>query len=151
MGTRHKILEDFYDESFMLIALHSSMEDHVMAFALNSTLKVQFERSARDFDLTEEVSFPMFEWFDKHNDSDWTFFPNSKTSKAFVDDSGLFKNELELVRHHIVPEHKDVDYFIKINPGVEEEIIKTIQEIPMVVTAYMIDCDKLTSKNNLIF
>ena len=151
MGTKHKVLEDFYDESFVLIALHSSMEDHVMAFTLNSTLKTKFKRSAKDFELTDEVSFPMFEWFDEKNDSDWTFFPNGETRKVIVDSDGLFKNEPEFVKHHIIPEHKDVDYFIKVDPTVDDEVLQTIQNIPSVITAYMIDCETLTSKNNLIF
>ena len=41
------------------------------------------------------------------------------------------------------------------NEPLEETYItitaKSIQEIPTVMTAYMVDCEKLNSKNNLIF
>jgi hypothetical protein len=54
--------------------------------------------------------------------------------------------------HHLVPEHKDVDYLLKID---EEEmgtdILKEILTIPKVITAHDINTDTLKSKHNLIF
>lgn len=151
MGTKHKILEDFYDEWFVLIALHSNMEDHTLAYVLNSTLKTRFKRSKQDVDIAENFSFPMFEWFDEKTDCNWHLFQNGTLGQDDINMSGLFKDMPSSAKHHLVPEYREVDYFIKIDQEVSETIVKSIQEIPTVMTAYMVDCEKLNSKNNLIF
>jgi len=151
MGTKHKILEDFYDEWFALIALHCNQEDHVLAFALNSTLKTRFKRSKQDVDLEENLTFPVFEWFDEKTDSYWSLFSNGTTGQEDIAMSGLFKDMPSSAKHHLVPEYKEVDYFIKIDQEVSETLVKRIQEIPTIMAAYTVDCEKLNSKNNLIF
>jgi len=151
MGTKHKILEDFYDEWFMLIALHCNQEDHVLAYALNAKLKTMFSRSKQDVDFEENLAFPLFEWFDEKTDSNWSLFPNGIFGHVNVSMTGLFKDMPSSAKHHLVPEHKEVDYFIKIDQDLSDTMIKSIQEIPSVMTAYMLDCEKLNSKNNLIF
>lgn len=151
MGTKHKILEDFYDESFVLIALHCDLEDHILVYALNANLKTRFKRSKHDIDSAENFSFPMFEWFDEKNDSHWALFPNGTLAHGENSLDGLFKNMPASAKRHLVPEHKEVDYFIKIDQPVDDTFIKRIQRMPRVLTAYEIDCDKLSSKNNLIF
>lgn len=151
MGTKHKILEDFYDESFVLIALHSNLEDHVLAYALNSTLKTRFKRSKQDIDTAENFSFPMFEWFDEKTDSNWALFPNGTFGLGEDSLQGLFKDMSSSAKHHLVPEHKEVDYFIKTDQEVSDTFVKSIQKMPQVMTAYRVDCEKLNSRNNLIF
>ena len=151
MGTKHKILEDFYDEWFMLIALHSNQEDHALVYALNSTLKAQFKRTKKDLELDQNHSFAMFEWFDEKTDSFWSLFPNSSNSLGVIKMTGLFKDMPSTSKHLLVPEHKEVDYFIKIDQEVADILLKNIQEIPSIMAAYKVDCDKLNSKNNLIF
>jgi len=151
MGTKHKILEDFYDEWFMLIALHSNLEDHTLAYVLNSTLKTRFERCRRDIDIAENLSFSMFEWFDERADCNWFLFPNGTMDNGAISTTGLFKDMPSSAKNHLVPEHREVDYFIKIDQEVSNAVVKQIQEIPTVVTAYTVDCEKIKSKNNLIF
>lgn len=151
MGTKHKILEDFYDESFMLIALHSNLEDHVLAYVLNSTIKTRFKRSKQDIDITESLSFPMFEWFDEKADCHWSLFSNGTFGHGENSMDGLFKDMPPSAKYHLVPEHKEVDYFIKIDQEVAHTIVKSIKQIPTVLTAYKVDCEKLNSKKNLIF
>lgn len=151
MGKKHKILEDFYDERFVLIALHCNQEDHLLVYALNSALKTRFMRSKKDVDLDDNFMFPIFEWFDEKTDSNWSLFPNGTLGQDDINTSGLFKDMPSSAKHHLLPEHKEVDYFIKIDQEVSETLVKSIQEIPSVMTAYLIDCEKLNSKNNLIF
>lgn len=151
MGIKHKVLEDFYDEWFMLVALHCNQEDHVLVYALNSTLKTGFKRSKQDVDIAENLSFAMFEWFDEKTDSNWSLFPNSTFGHGDLNMTGLFENMSSSAKHHLVPEYKEVDYFIKIDQEVSDKLVKSIQEIPTVMTAYMVDCEKLNSKKNLIF
>jgi len=151
MGTTHKILEDFYDDWFALIALHSNQEDHALVYALNSRLKTRFKRSREDVDLNENLTFPIFEWFDAKTDSNWSLFPNGVLSDDRPSMNGLFKDMPSTAKYHLVPEFKEVDYFIKIDQEVDYSLVKNIQKVPTVITAYKVDCEKLNSKNNLIF
>lgn len=154
MAAIHKISEDFYEDSFTLIALHCSLEDFAVAYALNSRLKSSLKRTSTDLDISKNISFPIFEWTDNISDTYWTFITNKSTSKAELDQVGLFSNEVAYTTHYLLPEHKEVDYFLKIEQAsntMEKEVIKSILGIPKVVTAYTIETNKLKSKNNLIF
>lgn len=154
MAAIHKISGDFYEDSFALIALHSSLEDYAMAYALNLYLKSNLSRTAIDLDLSQKISFPIFEWKDRANDRYWTLLPNNSNTEEQVDQSGLFRNEPALTLHHLVPEHRDVDYFLKIerdDPEMDEDLVRSILSIPNVVTAYTVEANTLKSKNNLIF
>ncbi len=154
MGAIHKISEDFFKDSFALIAIHSSLEDYAIGYSLNLHLKSNFKRAKTDLDVNKHSSFPIFEWDDTENDINWTLISNhSKTEEQAQKDS-LFSNELSYRKHHLIPEHKEVDYFLKIDQEYKNilgAVLKQIASIPKVITAYNIDVNNLKSKNNLIF
>lgn len=155
----HKISTEFYEDSFDLIALHSSLEDYAMAYALNLCLKSDFKRRQKDLDISAHITIPIFEWKDDINDRYWALFTNNGLKEDTSVRSDLFKNETSYSTFNIVPEYRDVDYFIKIEQddsdsywnGEIENLIKELLAIPKIVTAYTIETDKLKSKNNLIF
>ena len=150
----HKIIGDFYEDSFTLIALHSSIEDFAMVYAINLYIKSIFKRSSKDLELSEHMSFPLFEWQDDLHDRYWALIANESTKKESLVREGLFMDETSFVKRHLVPEYKEVDYFIKIEHDDDldkDKLLKSLLAIPKMVTAYSIDADKLKSKNNLIF
>lgn len=152
MGATLKIYEDFYEDSFTLLGIHTTLEDHALVYELNRYLDLRLKRSRTNLDITEEISYPLFEWKDELHHRNWTLLVNScKTAQQSVLND-LFPNELSYTMHHLVPEHKDMDYLLKID---EEEmgtdILKDILEIPQVITSYDINTDTLKSKQNLIF
>ncbi|MGS0525865.1 IPExxxVDY family protein [Zobellia nedashkovskayae] len=150
----HKITNDFYEDSFDLVALHSSLEDYSIAYALNLHLKSSFKRSNEDLDLSGHITVPIFEWKDDINDRYWTLFTNNGLVEDTANQKGLFKDEPSFTAFHMVPEHRDVDYFLKIEQDGFiniENLVRTLQNIPNIITAYAIETDKLKSKNNLIF
>lgn len=155
----HKISADFYENSFDLIALHSSLEDYAMAYALNLCLRSDFRRRNEDLDISAHVTIPIFEWKDDINDRYWTFFANNSLREETLVRKDLFKNEPSFSTFKMVPEYRDVDYFIKIEQDGSdtyrteriERLIKLLLAVPKIVTAYRIVPDKLKSKNNLIF
>ncbi len=154
MTAIYKITENLYDETFALVALHSSLEDYALVYALNLHLKSGFKRCFTDLDLSAEVSFPIFEWKDKIQHRYWTLISNSSSTLQNIDQGGLFQNESTYTKHYLIPEYKEVDFFLKIEQDeteVEEEVLNMIHGIPKVVTAYTIPIDRLKSKNNLIF
>lgn len=154
MAAVYKINEDFYDDSFLLIAIHSSLDDYAMAYHLNQTLKANFKRSNNDFDLSENSSFPWFDWVDQFHDRYWVLIANQSTKQELLVNNDLFQNETTYSRPRLVPEYKDVDYFLKIEDeeGLESgEIVKILTKIPKVIAVYTVGTEKLKSKKNLIF
>ncbi len=154
MAAVHKITHDFYEDIYTLVALHSSVEDYAMVYGLNVCLKSNFKRSSEDLDLSDHISFPIFEWKDSSADNYWTLFVNNIIQEENLARTDLFKNEPSYMTHYLVPEFKDADYLLKIEHDddyLEEEIVKSLLTIPKVITAYILDTNKLKSKNNLIF
>ena len=60
----HKLLvDDFYDTSFALIAIHCRLEDYRLAYLLNKHLKLNLKRREHDLDYNYfDASFAIFEW-----------------------------------------------------------------------------------------
>lgn len=155
MASVYKINDDFYDDSFFLIALHSTLEDYAVAYRLNHILKSNLKRAKTDFELTTNSSFPFYEWQDELNDRYWILVANHSTKKELVTNTNdLFQNESTYSTPRLIPELKEVDYFLKIEDDGSidcEEIIKLLLGMPRIMAAYEVDADKLKSKNNLIF
>jgi len=154
MAITHRILDDLYEESFALLAIHSGMQGHSLAYTLNQSLKIQLKRAKEDLDFAEDIFFPYFEWKDEFNDVSWKLIANHSSKEVSIGSEGLFGSETAYKVHHLVPEHKDVDYFLKVEPEmseVNETALKAILSIPKVVTAYHVDAETTKSKQNLIF
>ncbi|MCM4150475.1 IPExxxVDY family protein [Arenibacter sp. N53] len=154
MAAIHKISEDFYEETFTLIALHSTIEDFMLVYALNFCLKTKLKRCVNDLEISQSGSFPIFEWRDEVNDRYFTLVSNNVVKEEELSIGNLFQDQPSFTKYHLVPEYRDVDYFLKIEHDefdVEEKILKSVLTIPKVITAYLVDASKLKSKNNLIF
>jgi hypothetical protein len=69
----------------------------------------------------------------------------------------LFSNETSEVSTtiHLLPEFKKVDYFLKIDNSDEaidfSEIQQQLNAIESIAAIYVVDTNKIKSKNNLIF
>jgi hypothetical protein len=154
MAAVYKLNEDFYDDSFALIAIHSSLEDYTLVYGVNQMLQTSFKRSKNDFELTENSCFPWFEWSNEFQDTYWVLISNLSVKKEKQVNKDLFQNETTFSIPRLIPEHKDVDYFLKIEDDESidiEKTVKTLMKMPKVITAYALETDKLKSKNNLIF
>lgn len=154
MAAIYKINDDFYDESFILIALHTTLNDYALVYELNQSLKSRFKRAKKNFDLAENKSFPIFEWDDEFNDMYWVLVANQSSEQELIANNDLFQNESTYTKPRLIPEYKDVDYLLKIETEKDIEInslIKNILMLPRVMAAYEINTEKLKSKNNLIF
>ena len=150
----YKLSEELYTEEFVLIAVHSSLEDHAIVYALNNHLKLKLHRSKYDLELTGIGNFPVFEWKDEINDRFWTLIINNNVKEEQWNEEDLFQNEISHTISHLIPEHKEVDYFLKVEQGdecLEFDITKTLLSIPNIITAYIVDTEQLKSKHNLIF
>jgi len=60
----HKlVVDDFYDESFKLIAVHCRLEDYRLAYLLNKHLNLNLRRQKDDLDFEYfKSSYSIFQW-----------------------------------------------------------------------------------------
>ncbi|NKI26535.1 hypothetical protein SAMN04487911_10499 [Arenibacter nanhaiticus] len=154
MAAIYKISEDFYEDTFTLIALHSSLEDYALVYALNRCLKSNLKRTKFDLEIAKSGYFPIFEWRDQVNDRYYTLISNIGIKEQELVMGDLFQSQPSYSTPVLIPEYREVDYFFKVEhdePDAEEVIFKSVLSIPRVITAYSLDANKLKSKNNLIF
>jgi len=156
----HKLLvDDFYDASFSLLAIHCRLEDFRLAYLLNKHLELKLERKPNDLDYNYfAASFSIYEWENKKLDTVWHLVSNiCKKEEAALQSSGsLFEHQTTLTRtFNLLPELKTVDYLIKVSNEYrnfnEKLILNKIQSIPQVITTYSVDIDQIKSKEHLIF
>jgi len=154
----HKL--EFDDvEDYQLVAIHSSIEEYKMAYFLNKHLHLRLKRSRCDLDFNHgeiQALYPLFEFKEPENYRNYHLIKNKfkGSVKKVVSSGSLFiEEEMSSKITYLIPEYKEVDYFLKIEDdteGEEQSIINKIAFIPQVITTYMVDTNQLKSKNNLI-
>ncbi|MCB0382997.1 MAG: IPExxxVDY family protein [Psychroserpens sp.] len=156
----HKLLvDDFYDTSFALLAIHCRLEDYRLAYLLNKQLGLNLKRKPQDLDYKYfAASYAIYEWDDITLDTTWNLVSNicRKEEAALQSSGSLFNNQHTVIKtYNLLPEFKNVDYLIKVtNENLnfnEKHILSKIQSIPQVITTYKIDVDQIKSKDHLIF
>ncbi|MEL6974550.1 MAG: IPExxxVDY family protein [Bacteroidota bacterium] len=153
MSITLKIEESFFDEDFQLLALHTAMEDHAMAYALNAFCGLHLRRTNHDLEVGTSQPCPMFVWENEVQETYWTLIKNKIEEERNIQDSGLFGVTQTASTSYVLQEHKEVDYLLKVE-GNEESLQNKLQQmraIPKLLTAYEIQTNKLKSKRNLIF
>jgi hypothetical protein len=149
-------IDDFCEEEYSLIGIHSTLEDYKLAYLLNKNLSTKFYKDKEDLEFVREktkVSFSIYNYENNENDFDWFLITNSyrRENKSISKDL-LLTSE---TKTYLIPEKKKVDFFLKISGIVEYEfVLKTINKIKNienVITAFSIDKNTLKSKDFLIF
>lgn len=160
MMALHKlVLDDYYDASFSLIAIHCRLEDYRLAYLLNQHLDIHLVRKPQDLDYKYfAASYSIYEWEDHRQLITWNLISNvCKKEEDSLQSSGSLFNEKQTVlkTYHLLPEFKNVDYLLKITTEEEslddQQLLQTLQGIPQLITSYSIDAEHIKSKDNLIF
>ena len=155
----HKLLvDDFYDDTYKLIAIHCRLEDYRLAYLLNQNLELNLKRKSKDVDFEYlKSSYSIFEWNNTSQFVTWNLVSNvCKKEEESLYSTGLFQtSEKVLKTFNLVPEYKNVDYFIKISDEIqnvnEKLILHKLQSIPKIVTSYSVNPTQIKSKDHLIF
>lgn len=155
----HKLnFDDVYsDMPYTLIAMHSSLEDYRLAYLLNKHLGIVLKRKLEDLDYNNSLaSYSIYEWEDNKQLITWNLVCNiCKTQTLQKTDNKSLFNTTQTKTFYLLPEHKTVNYFLKIDSefsfSKEKFILNKILSMPQIVTAYCVDTNKLQSKENLIF
>ncbi len=153
MARVHRISEEFFDDSFGLIALHSNMECYALAYNINKAAKIMLERSEDDLEI-ETSHYPLFEFKDDINGEEWYLMGNVVQEVEDTSSLGLFENSTTLKLNYLLKERKEINYLLKLYPEdttAVSDAIRAIRTIPKVSMAYELNPDQLKSKRNLIF
>ncbi|MDG1728319.1 MAG: IPExxxVDY family protein [Algibacter sp.] len=160
MAVHKLILDDTFDDAlYTLIAIHCRLEDYRLAYLLNKYLGITLSRKSSDIDYKNgQVSYSIYEWEDHKQLITWSLVSNICKTEALQqsDYKSLFDNQDKITKtFQLLPEHKTVNYFLKIDSefsfSKEKYILESILKIPRIATAYSLDSNKLKSKDNLIF
>ena len=148
--------EDFCEDNYHLIGIHSTLDDYKLAYLLNKYLDAKFYKSNQDLEFVrdkEKVSFSIYDYENINYDFVWSLIANSYLRKNKEKSEQLLLVSEETI--YLIPEKKKVDYFLKVCGRTEYsvviEVIKKIKNIENVITAYSIDKNSLKSKDFLIF
>lgn len=156
----HKLqVDDFYDDTYKLIAVHCRLEDYRLAYLLNKNLNLNLKRQPEDLDFKYLKAFySIFEWNNEEQYVTWNLISNvcKKEEDSLYSTGTLFEtSEKVLKTFHLISEFKKVDYFIKISDEIqnidEKFILSKIQAIPQIITSYAVNPLKIKSKDHLIF
>jgi len=153
MGVMEELWEDLLEETvFSLFAIHSNLEDYALAYALNSVFGLHLRRTTKDLELDRDGFFVVFEWKDQPAYREWTLFKNSGAEYGGGSAVGLFRNEPEVKRRTLIPEKREVDFFLKLEGDEKNlKLLPGLLSIPKVSTAYRLETAKLKSRYNLIY
>lgn len=159
MRTYKILLEDSIGYDFTLIAIHGSLEPYYIAFLLNKNLHISLKRRREDLIIDHkelQASYPLFESSDQARYIDYFVVANKKKTKdTDTTNIGLFSLQQRFKTTFVLSEMPQVDYFVKIvaedNAFAKAKLLKTLNSIPQIVTAYHVDVSQLKNKENLIF
>ncbi len=155
-------LDEFDEVDYTLIAIHSSLEDYRLAYFINQKLPIILSKSKEEIGVTVkegEAFFSKFIFDDINNGILWTLIQNKNeiTIRKKSTGQNLFLNtEVEIAtKIFLLSELKKVDYFLKIESNTDalnlEQVVSRLNIIERIAAVYVVNPEKIKSKNNLIF
>ena len=159
----HKLdLGEFDEIDYCLFAIHTSLEDYRLAFFINQILPINLSKSKNEIQINikeGETTFSRFYYDDIEGGLSWNLVQNKNEVIQYnkINNQNLFSNiHMEVsVKVFLLPEFKKVDYFLKIEHNNDtvngSKIQLLLNTINSISTVYIVDTNKIKSKNNLIF
>ena len=149
-------LDDFSDNNYTLIGIHSTLEEYKLAYLLNQKMNTKFAKADYSLDFENKnnnASFSIYEFINTKFSQSWFLISNQFSNDLEDISTGLFSsNEITT---YLIPEKKKVDFFLKLEGDFNYDYIaqkvEEINGINQVITSYKIDPNNLKSKDFLIF
>ena len=159
MAIRKFIFPEQESVQYYLFAIHSVLIDYRLAFFLNKHLNIELKRTSKDLDISGQDGFySIFEYEDQDNLLNWNLISNcsNRNIKNKIKESLLFKNtEIDQKKHKLMNELSQVDFFLKIEYRTSsiniKKIIKSINEIPNIMSVYNLNLKNIKNKETLNF
>jgi len=149
-------LDDFSDNTYTLIGIHTTLEEFKLAYSLNQKINTKFEKATYRLDFENKnnnASFSIYEHLNTKFSHNWFLIANQYKNQLQGIKTGLFSTGD--VTTYLMPEKKKVDFFLKLEGVFESKfIVKTVNNInaiDQVITSYTINPMTLKSKDFLIF
>lgn len=147
---------EFSDNDYTLIGIHTTLSEYKLAYVLNKFLKVKFSRASFDLDFIQnkiQSLYTVYEYTDTELDLNWYLISNVYKSTRKTTTTSLFEQSESSTR--LIKEKKKIDFFLKLEPGFDTnyilEIIDKINQMPQIITSYQLEVNTLKSKDFLIF
>lgn len=143
------------DENISLVAIHSPLPIFRLAYFINRYLQLKLSREA-DVDIFYKSSQSMhlkYHYFDDNQQSRYYFIANKAITKQLNKNhqDGFFREEIDYYTY-LIPKHKTVDYFLKIEGlDITKELLLKLRKMDQISTAYFVENDTIKSYKNLIF
>lgn len=149
-------IDDFSDNNYILIGIHSTVEDFQLAYILNQQMHTRFKRSKNSLDFENKnnnATFSIYEFKNTKFNQNWFLLENQFVNTLSTSKIGFF--DTNEITTYLIPEKKKIDFFLKLEGDFEEQFIEktinTINNIDQIITSYTIDVNTLKSKDFLIF
>ena len=151
-----QLLSIEFENDYSLIGIHSIEEDYKLAYLLNKYLKTKFNRYKHHLDFqNSDAVYPLFENKDTRNFINYYLINNKHIQYVKNNESGGLFGGNYTTTSYLIPEKKNVDFFLKIEGGDHEQtihiIINQLKKINQIITSYSIDPNTLKTKDHLIF
>lgn len=146
--------DDLLEESYTLIGLRTNLVSYKLVYQINAATHLLFCRQKKGIDLGGQQKVPLYAFEDQKHQCYWQLFPNQYMRNQNIPTNDLFGKEFHWVRSYMIPEHKQLDYFIKVDAEaiiLLQESTEIIKNLPGIVTAYKIETNDLKSINHLMF
>jgi hypothetical protein len=125
---------NLYD--FSLIGISCHLKDYELCWNINKRLSFNFIKQRQDIEISVKKTIS------KHP------FYTFATEDGFVSYT-LIKNRTTGL---MVPEQPNADYFLKIEGDVSSHnLVSSLKNVPGILTAFVVDVNKLKSKENFLF
>ncbi len=156
MPTYEVNINEFSNDDYTLIGIHTTLNDYRLAYLLNKHLQIKFSRANYDLDFLQkngESSYTVYEYTNAKLYQDWFLISNIFKSTLEAESTSLFDKSDAIT--YLIPEKKKVDFFLKIEGEFDYDfIVKLIDktnQIPQIITSYKVEVNSLKSKDFLIF
>lgn len=134
-------LDEEYDFDFELLGISCHEKDYRLCWALNHALNISLAKEENDIEVIIKKNnrcslHSMFTYFDEELETEYRLIANRSTLGV------------------LIPEKAQADYLLMITENSEctiDEIRSKVNEIPFVLTSFVVDVESLKSKENLIF
>ncbi len=131
-------LEPVHEYPYVLVGINTGLPNHKLCWKINRLSGLEMERTA-DVEVRSKSGDSTFHALYVHEDPDDGSRFRMVQNKAF---GGLF-----------LPECKEADAVLVIDESMhlpEENLLKTLREIPGVILTFSVDTEKLKNKQNLL-
>ena len=140
------------DDSIDLFAMHSPLENYLLAYKLNQTIGTQFRNATEKMDLhSNQPYFNRYVWSATDEGVAWELISNhytfTKQKKKMI--SIFIANRREKV---LIRELSQVNYFLKVpQKELDKSILDQMQTMDDIQMLYPITETKIKQNPNLIF